>query len=281
MQVTTLFVKRLTILDFSYLHCNRGLLGESWMLDIQLTGSLDAQGMILDFADVKRQVKTLVDDEFDHKLLVPKRSRQLQLEEHPGSVRLQFHWGDNFRLEHQSPASALCLIDDDKITRETVAQAIETRLRATLPANIVTVKVQLRSEDEDGAYYHYSHGLKHHGGNCQRIAHGHRSRLRIYRNGIRDIYLEEDWAERWSDIYIGSLRDLQSADDAMHHYSYAGSQGNFALSLPAICCDLIDKDSTIENIAQHIAEQLKSADPASSFEVHAFEGIDKGALGIS
>ncbi|HID66548.1 MAG TPA: 6-pyruvoyl tetrahydropterin reductase, partial [Aquificaceae bacterium] len=42
-----LFVERLTIVDFSFLHPTRGLLGESWILDVVLEGKLDAQGMIL------------------------------------------------------------------------------------------------------------------------------------------------------------------------------------------------------------------------------------------
>jgi 6-pyruvoyl-tetrahydropterin synthase len=279
--MTTLFVKRLTVLDFSYLHTERGLLGESWILDIALTGALNAQGMVLDFSDVKRQVKQLVDDAFDHKLLVPAQSRQLERDDTPEQASLTFNWGEHYKLVHRSPASAVCYLATDKITPTSVAAALQERLRSLLPTTISSIAVSLRNEDEDGAFYHYSHGLKHHSGNCQRIAHGHRSQLRILRNGIRDIYLEEDWAERWRDIYIGTLRDLVSTDDDMHHYCYSASQGAYELSLPAVCCDLIEQDSTIENIAQHIATQLKIAHPKDSFTVHAFEGIDKGAIGLS
>lgn len=33
-----LFVERLTVMDFSFLHARRGLVGESWWLDIVLEG---------------------------------------------------------------------------------------------------------------------------------------------------------------------------------------------------------------------------------------------------
>ena len=54
-----------------------------------------------------------------------------------------------------------------------------------------------------------------------------------------------------------------------------------ALELPASCCYLIDTDSTVENIAQHIADSLKQQNPEQHFRVTAFEGVDKGAIGES
>jgi len=52
--LTTLFVKKLTNIDFSYLDVERGMVGESWLIDIELTGELDDQGMVVDFGIVKK-----------------------------------------------------------------------------------------------------------------------------------------------------------------------------------------------------------------------------------
>jgi len=283
--VSTLFVNRLTILDFSFLHPERGLLGESWLLDVELEGGLDAQGMVLDFGEVKRQVKRHVDARYDHKLVVPTAHAGCTVTEEQDGVGINFTTHGDSAIEHRSPADALCLLDADEVTPATLGSAIVDSLSGELPANVTRIGIRLYPETTDEAYFHYSHGLKHHAGNCQRIAHGHRSRLLILRDGERDRGLEAEWAQRWRDIYIGSQEDLaaeQTRDGVLYHrYVYAASSGRFELQLPATRSYLIDTDSTVENLAQHIADRLKARMPRHRFEVRAFEGIDKGAVGIA
>ena len=66
-----LFVDNLTNVDFSYLDAKRGLLGESWLVELELDGSLNEQGMICDFGIVKKQVKQWFDSTIDHALVIP------------------------------------------------------------------------------------------------------------------------------------------------------------------------------------------------------------------
>lgn len=274
-----LFVHRLTVIDFSYLHAQRGLVGESWQVNLELQGQLDDQGMLLDFGEVKKTVKRLIDQEFDHKLLVPLRDPGLQYQTDGNTLALSFRTRDHASLRHTSPTQAVTLIDCNEIRTDTLAPAIIALLQAHLPANVLGVSIELYPEHTDDAYYHYSHGLKQHCGNCQRIAHGHRSRLRIERNGQRDRQLEQQWAERWRDIYIGTRSDICAQDEQQISFQYTSAQGVFSLSLPASRCYLIDTDSTVENIAVHLAGQLKRHYPADQFRVMAFEGVDKGAFG--
>lgn len=281
--MSTLFVNRLSVIDFSYLCPDRGLVGESWQVDVELDGALDEQGMVLDFGDVKRSIKRLLDDAFDHKLLVPAAHPGLKATEYPDGLHLAFAREDGSEIEHRSPRDAVCPVSCERLTTAHVAAAIVERLTVETRENVSSVRVHLWPEADAGARYHYSHGLKHHAGNCQRIAHGHRSRLQIWRNGERDTELERRWAERWADIYIGTRADLigNSRRDgvAYHEFGYRGTQGAFGLTLPERACYLIDADSTVENIAQHIADRLAAGYPADRFRVVAFEGIDKGAVG--
>jgi 6-pyruvoyl-tetrahydropterin synthase len=157
-------------------------------------------------------------------------------------------------------------------------------LEPLLPANVQSIIIRLYPEHTDDAWYQYSHGLKLHAGNCQRIAHGHRSRIEIFHNGQRDSDLEDIWAARLRDTYIGSRQDLArishhppTADADYLQFAYTSSQGSFALQLPKTRCYLIDAESTVENIARHIRDELMIAYPEDVFEVRAFEGIGKGA----
>jgi 6-pyruvoyl-tetrahydropterin synthase len=282
--MSRLFVNRLTVIDFSYLHGERGLLGDSLLTDVELVGDLDQQGMVLDFADVKKRIKQAIDQHFDHKLLVPYRHLGLQVEDLPdGRQRLLFPLAPGGAVEHIAPNDAVTLVDTDAITPDTLANAIRARLLPLMPTNVRELKIRLSPERIDGPAYQYSHGLKLHDGNCQRIAHGHRSRLLVLRDGEPDAVLTDDWAERWRDIYIGSREDLaeetELAGMASYRFRYQAQQGAFELTLPKARCYLIDTESTVENLAQHIAEVLHGEHPDSHFEVQAFEGVDKGAFG--
>jgi len=277
-----LFVDRLTVIDFSYLHTQRGLLGESWLCDIELSGEPDAQGMILDFGEVKRGVKRLIDERFDHTLIVPRQHPGLVIESSQDRCALTFPFGEGLQIVHLGPPASTCLVDAAEITPQTLARVIETALRPELPGNVAAIEVTLREEPHGGACYQYSHGLRQHDGNCQRIAHGHRSRIEIWRDGVRDAALERAWAERWRDAYIGTRANLvgmPSVGGATYcRFGYRGTQGAFALELPADRCHLIDTDSTVENLARHVAERLAIEQPGARYRVRAFEGVDKGAV---
>lgn len=280
--MSALFVKHLTVLDFSYVHPERGILGESWIVDVELHGDLDDQGMVFDFGLVKRQVRDAVESLFDHKLVVPQGLPGLQVQENNGQLDVRWQDSAGRQFHHISPAEGVELVSAQEVTPDSLVEQLQQTALAAAPSNVKKVVIELRTEDIAGAFYHYSHGLKKHRGNCQRIAHGHRSRIQILRNGKRDPLLEKAWALKWKDAYIGTradlIREFVEIGVPYCHFGYDAEQGRFELTLPAAQVYLIDTDSTVEYLADHIAGCLKHDDPEHDFEVRAYEGVMKGAL---
>lgn len=278
-----LFVDQLTNVDFSFLDPQRGLLGETYLANIQLKGELDELGMVCDFGTVKKVVRHWLDTELDHRLAVPIHSPHISLQQQGEFVTIRWQFGNSGQfLQTRSPRDAIALVDAAVLTPETLAHWCIGQLKALFPESVAQLELSFSRESTPGAYYHYSHGLKKHLGNCQRIAHGHRSRIDIWENGIKSPELEQRWAERWCDIYIGTRADLKAEPvydkQPYYHFAYTAQQGPFELTIPQSVCYLMDSDSTVELIAQHFAAVTKAERPHSTIRVKAFEGIHKGAI---
>ncbi len=272
-----LFVDNLTNVDFSYLDPERGLLGETWLASTQMKGALDHQGMVCDFGVVKKTLRNWLDTELDHRLAIPHRSKHLTVTQNQGQIDLIWRYGDR-QLTCSAPSEAIALVDSETITPESVSQWAIAKLKQHLPESIDQLSLDFNCEAIAGDFYHYSHGLKKHDGNCQRIAHGHRSQIRIWQDQHPCPELESIWAQNFQDIYIGTRDDIVKQSETSITFAYTTSQGDFELTMPADNCYLIDTDTTVELIAQHIADTLKHQYPKSEFTVKAYEGAGKGAL---
>lgn len=292
-----LFVNDLTVIDFSYLCAERGIVGESWIVDIILDGSLNEQSMVLDFGKVKKQIKRIIDDAVDHKLAVPADHAYTRVTHTDDDSS---YWVDFLRPDGRSihlfcPADAFAFIDAESVSMESVNAYLRAVIKRELPGNVAGLEVILREEAIPGAYYHYTHGLKKHDGNCQRIAHGHRSQLQVFIDSERATQVEQRWAKRWQDIYLGSQEDTCSVDDlsrsdaalaindATHQsYRYIADQGLFELAVPHSENDLIASDSTVECIADYLAQTIAREEQAAGrVKVMAYEGVGKGAIGYA
>ncbi len=283
-----LFVRDLTVIDFSYLHQQRGILGESFIVDVELQGELDDTAMVFDFGKVKKVIKQAIDNLVDHKLAIaadcPLLSHSVEQQVQKVSYR-----SARGTVQLACPPEAYAFIPGTEINELTVARFLEQQIKPLLPANVEKLSLQLRAEAINGFYYHYSHGLKKHDGNCQRIAHGHRSTIQIYANGMLAPRLNKNWCERWEDIYLGTASDLVTSDALQYltpaaddfSFRYQAAQGWFELCIPKHHCEIVPCDTTVECLADYIASQLKQADSSNQYKVVAYEGVGKGAIAFS
>lgn len=287
-----LFVKDLTVIDASYLCPKRGMVGESWIVDVVLSGGLDQQNMVLDFGLVKKKLKQLIDQEVDHKLLVPARCNAVDFASQPGEMLSVSMKTDKGTIALYSPEQGMALLPTDLITAQSVTAYLIELCQRVLPQNVANIELTLREEAIPTAYYHYSHGLKKHDGNCQRIAHGHRSMIEIWHQGQRSDELEQAWAKRWQDIYLATeedqcgLEQLQLAqwnaeltEQSHFAFKYQAAQGMFELAMPQGVVEIIETDTTVELLAEYILQKVKAEHQLTlPVTVYAYEGVGKGAI---
>ncbi|WP_166839545.1 6-carboxytetrahydropterin synthase [Rheinheimera pleomorphica] len=283
-----LFVRDLTVIDFSYLCQTRGMLGESFIVDVELHGGLDNASMVLDFSLVKKVIKQAIDQLLDHKLAVPGQAQALQLNGDADYSVLSFQSARG-RIQMAAPAQAVAVVPSPQIDVHSLTAFLHDKLMPLLPAHVKQLVLNLRPEASNGFYYHYSHGLKKHDGNCQRIAHGHRSTIQIYTDGMLAPRLNKYWSERWQDIYLATAEDIVDAKTLQHLqaepqdycFAYRAGQGWFELSMPRAHCEIVPCDTTVECLADYIAAQLKQQEPDKQYKVVAYEGVAKGAIAVS
>ena len=280
-----LFVNSLTVIDFSYLCNKRGAVGESWIVDLTLHGKLNEESMVLDFGLVKKQIKGIIDDCLDHKLAIAKGLNGT-VQEFDSHKTLDCTFGDNHHLAMSAPHQAYCMIDAPEISVESVTEFLIDTILPKLPGNIEKIELSLKPEHSQSFYYHYSHGLKKHDGNCQRIIHGHRSQIGISLDGMSMPRLQKQWAQKWQDIYLATREDQIAASELKHIsaknddvcFAYTAAQGYFEMAISESRCDILPVDTTVECIAQHLAEQVKAEYPDKDVKITAYEGVGKGSI---
>ncbi|MEC9482645.1 MAG: 6-carboxytetrahydropterin synthase [Halomonas sp.] len=274
----TLFVNGLTHLDASIWCPQSGLLGASWLVDAELDGQLGADGMLFDFAEVKPWIKKQLDAGPDHTLIVPTEAPGVSIQ--ACSEGLCVSTIHPYPMEVRGPRQAFTLLPWKSIDAPRLAAHYAAQLSRHAPPRVESVRLRFHEEAIEGATYRYSHGLKRHTGNCQRIVHGHRSRLHIWEGGRRQPGREADWARQLDGRYFIAEEDIVDCPPLPHGQvtlRYRASQGSFQLRLPRERCVILPTSTTVELIAAWLADRLV-ADGGAQVRVQAFEGIGKGAL---
>jgi 6-pyruvoyl-tetrahydropterin synthase len=59
----------------------RGILGQSWHLDVEVTGALDDNRFVYDFAKLKKLVRNVAKTSIDHALVIPVGSQKVNFSE--------------------------------------------------------------------------------------------------------------------------------------------------------------------------------------------------------
>ncbi|MDC0980178.1 6-carboxytetrahydropterin synthase [Bdellovibrionales bacterium] len=291
--VRRLFIRNLTNLDFAWLDAKRGLMGESLQVSVALEGEMDERGFIMDFGPCKRWIKDLIDTHLDHMCVVPTHSAAvnvLGIDEERLSFGFRWQKGE---LEYECPRETVVLLEEEQLTLNSFSTHLERIALQQLPERVQAIKISL-SEDplfRNAANYRYTHGLKLHEGNCQRLFHGHRNPVEIFTNNVRQEKMEVFLCDYFKQIHFvpkssivsetGKLvmnsRDLSSKESLTIRYQ--APQGVFSSEMPVCDCLVMEEEPSIERITELAWSLIKkefAISDSTSLTISCFEGLSKG-----
>ena len=293
----SLFYKNVTVLDYAYLDDHKGVVGDALKVHVEFIGKTDKEGVVYDFSYAKKKVKEIIDRDCDHRLVVPKGS----FTQNGDICALNYAYGlSEERVVYECPREGLCEIPFRQINKATIQSYLEEIILEEMPETVSAVRITLEDEilPEGKATFHYTHGLKEHYGNCQRLFHGHKNTVDVYVNNERRPEIEEYLATeifkgnihfcKWENVVNkeGILSQI-GAGDVQGIYSqlpqveieYTSAQGRFYGVLPGRAVFFMDQESTVENLSMLFARLVKDMVEAEDVvRVHAYEGVAKGAI---
>jgi 6-pyruvoyl-tetrahydropterin synthase len=284
----SIFLNDFTVLDFAFVSAQSGVSGDSYYVSAELFGELDEKDFLFDFSQAKKALKALVDECFDHKLLVPMGAGVAKL----SGSRLEIRPSDGSSWSYECPREAFELFPDKQVDAGVIAYHLSRLAKGCLPRNVAEARFSLSSSPRFSAEasFRYTHGLRFHDGNCQRLFHGHRNPVEVWVNGKREDFWERSLAAEWNEAHfvaVPTLRnrpelDLPLGKRLPRHggqaiVEYSSAQGGFRASLPASRVILVSQEPSIETMSELAAETLRAKGLKESFRVVAYEGLNKGA----
>ncbi|MES2662199.1 MAG: 6-carboxytetrahydropterin synthase [Pseudomonadota bacterium] len=277
-----LFVEQLTTVDFTYFDSDRGLLGQTYIVDVTLIGDLNPEYMMIDFGLIKKRLKSEIELLLDHKFWLFKPA-----------VKIEKNDPQNFHIQMNSkiglyyltcPKSAVFFdLSERTLSLDLAKNHLEQQMLLFLQSkfpNIKALEIDLYLEEQKSneAFFQYCHGLKTHNGDCQRIAHGHRSKIQIWLDSNYSEVLSREWANFLDGRFIANAEDeIVTQKTNSRVFQYEAPQGVFYLEVPSDRVWIIEGETTIENITYNIARYLLNNHKNKKIKIRTYEGTRKGA----
>lgn len=297
---STLFVRDIGKIDCATFDPSQGISGQSWHVDVSLTGILDENGFVFDFSPLKSLIKQTLSSTLDHSLIIPVQSQSVQYGEWESGERWSLRSkargeAKETKWEYLCPKGSVFPVHAVALKTSVIEAEFARIVRHRLPSTVVALAVKLREENiaATEASYRYTHGIQGHNGLCQRLFHGHRSRIEVYIGDERRPDLEHYIAREIfsSNIHVASLTQIKSGrgevgrrstSDEPITLSYAGTLGQYEATLPASRVFFVESETSVESIARELARVIKQEEKTNEVvKVVSYEGIDKGAIGIA
>lgn len=297
----SIFLNDVTKVDCAIFDPTKGVFGQSWQVDVTLTGPLGDTGFVYDFSSLKKMVRQVLKSSVDHALIMPINSQVVQFRgmEMRGADKSEcWHMksrvgktGAECEWSYRSPGGAVFPSRSVAVSKGVLEQELVKSLKHRLPQEILGVTCILKEAEADPteAVFRYTHGIARHDGMCQRLFHGHRCAIQIFvgeeRRPDLEHYVARDVMGSHVHIATPSQFKVGMIEPGMRGKTkepvtlgYEGTQGYFEATIPADRVFCVERETSIECITREIARLVKREEnTAERVRVICHEGINKGA----
>lgn len=128
--------------------CSR-LHGHSYVLRLRLEGDIGEDGMLMDFVDLKKLLRKMM-DEMDHAILLPAKSKIVNIETRDGYVYVECNG-----KKYMFPEIDVRMLDVPTTTAEEMTKMMAERMvrEVKIPSNVRSLSIGLDEERGQTAWY--------------------------------------------------------------------------------------------------------------------------------
>ena len=282
MSYLNVYIENVNNLDCAILIPDKGPVGQSWLVSLKITGSVQESGFVCDFQDVKTLARNIISS-LDHTLFVIK-DPGIFVEDDPklntvnvSIDNLRYPWSYSCPKEAVSfDTTGLLSFKDNLSYTALVTKYLNFKLsKINLPSNVVEASFNLSSE-QDPSCFCYTHALSNYEGLCQRPYHGHRSKLNVLKDGARLYELEAQLIKKYNNIHMSTTSQIKTMDSNLTFLDFEGTRGKYTTTLPTSRVLVLEDSPTLEHFVTHLAHDIKESYGISGFNLVVSEGIGKG-----
>lgn len=303
--MNNIYMNNITQIDCAYVDDKGNIVGASYNVDAIVTGELNGEEAVVeDFGTSKKRIKALIDGPGpDHKLVLYNGWSEVSvyhndslisltdLEALSGQTQIRVVCDQDISL----PRNALCIVDHTVDVDTCLAGYIDrltstgfTKVTSCLNTDVVPLSMKMLDEDvvtSDPHMFRYVHGLQHSTSyGCQNIVHGHLSYVQLFYANVADRDSDDigarDILNLLDNKYLANANEVQLFEEGTGSaLSYTKDRGYFRLECPVDNITLFPYESTIENIATFLCNELRqslNAQKVVGFAVS--EGLTKGSM---
>lgn len=295
-QQGSIFIKQITNVDLSVFDSELGIIGYSFHAHIKAHGILDETGFVYDFSLLKKSAQQFLKNSIDHTLVIPTEANEVSFQDmgENGKWRLtsSANTVDEKSWDYISPKGSVFPITGKEFDVEKLEIQLSKQIMKTLPVSISSIELTLEEEhiEESATSFRYTHGLPLHKGQCQRLFHGHKSRLEVYVDGKKNKSLEDYLVTDLlgQHVHIACLNQVISGhleegkrlhtSSSSTHLGYTSDYGRFEAHIPSSRIFTVKNVTSVETIVWQLAKHLKEEKKVpGKIKVICYEGINKGA----